>query len=52
MSYEFVPKAEYEPVRIELEAIIRKVQNILRDEIFTFQYQLVVVGKSTLLPAK
>lgn len=48
MSYEFVPKSEYDPVRIEIEGIIKKVQNILRDD-FTFQFRLVGSGKKHLI---
>lgn len=47
-KYEFVPKKEYTPVRIELEGIIKKVQNIVRDE-FTFQFKLVGSGNRHLI---
>jgi len=42
-TYEFVPKSEYQPVRIELEKIIKKVQDIVREN-FTFQFRLVGGG--------
>ncbi len=48
MSYEFVSKKEYEPVRIEIESIIKKVQKILRKE-FTFQFKLVGSGSKHLI---
>ena len=48
MSYEFVPKSEYQPVRVELETIIRKVQKLTQRN-FTFQYQLVGSGKRHLI---
>ena len=44
--YEFVTKKEYMPIRIEIEEIIKKVQNILRkeDRDMTFQFRLVGSG--------
>ena len=48
MSYEFVPKSEYEPVRIELESIIKIVQLILKHD-FTFQFRLVGSGNKHLI---
>lgn len=44
--YEFVTKKEYMPIRIEIEEIIKKVQNILRkeDSDMTFQFRLVGSG--------
>lgn len=47
-EYEFVPKKEYQPIRKELEEIIRKVQDEVRDK-FTFQYKLVGSGKRHLI---
>lgn len=47
-KYEFVPKREYLPVRIELEKILKEVQNIIRDE-FTFQFRLVGSGNKHLI---
>ena len=47
-KYEFVSKSEYRPVRVELEEILKKVQNIVRDE-FTFQFKLVGSGKRHLI---
>lgn len=38
-EYEYVSKKEYRPIEIQLEQIIRKVQNIVRDD-FTFQFRL------------
>lgn len=44
--YEVVTKNEYMPIRIEIEEIIKKVQNILRkeDRAMTFQFRLVGSG--------
>ena len=47
-KYEFVTKKEYSPIRIELEAIIKNVQIILRKE-FTFQFKLVGSGNRHLI---
>lgn len=41
--YEYVPREEYQPVRLQLESIINKVQDLVRDK-FTFQYQLIGSG--------
>lgn len=38
-EYEYVSKKEYRPIEIQLEQIIKKVQNIVRDD-FTFQFRL------------
>jgi len=40
MPYEFVPRNEYRPFQQEVEAIIKKVQNLVRDS-FTFQFRTV-----------
>ena len=47
--YEVVTKNEYMPIRIEIEEIIKKVQNILRkeDRAMTFQFRLVGSGEDT-----
>ena len=42
-KYEFVSKREYQPIRIEVEEIIKKVQNLVRDK-FTFRFKLVGSG--------
>lgn len=44
--YEFVSKKEYAPIRNEIEAIIKKVQKILRedDSDQTFQFKLIGSG--------
>ena len=49
--YEFVTKKEYMPIRIEIEEIIKKVQNILRkeDSDMTFQFRLVGSGRRHLI---
>lgn len=47
-KYEYVSKNEYKPVREELEAIIKKVQNLVRDD-FTFQFKLVGSGGKHLI---
>lgn len=47
-KYEYVSKREYQPVREELEEIIKKVQNLVRDK-FTFQFALVGSGKKKLI---
>lgn len=38
-EYEYVSKKEYRPIEIQLEQIIRNVQNIVMDD-FTFQFRL------------
>ena len=47
-KYEFVPKSEYQPLRIEAEKIIRKVQRLIRGQ-FTFQFKLVGSGSRHLV---
>ena len=47
-KYEYVPKNEYQPVREELEKIIKKVQKLLKNK-FTFQFVLVGSGKKKLI---
>ena len=48
--YEYVTKAEYKPVKIELEKIIVKVQSIMRKEYdTTFQYHLIGSGQRHLV---
>ena len=47
-KYEFVTKKEYSPIRLELEEIIKNVQNILRKD-FTFQFKLVGSGNRHLI---
>ena len=47
-KYEYVSKNEYQPVREELEEIIKKVQNLVRDD-FTFQFKLVGSGGKHLI---
>lgn len=48
--FEYVTKAEYQPVREELEAIINRVQQIMRkDYKTTFQFQLIGSGKRHLI---
>lgn len=49
-EYRFVTKAEYGPVREELEEIIKCVQHIMREKHkITFQFQLVGSGKRHLI---
>ena len=49
-KYEYVSKTEYRPVREELEAIIKKVQKILKKESkITFQYELIGSGAKHLI---
>ncbi len=47
-KYEFVPKTEYQPLRIEAEKIIKKVQRLIKKE-FTFQFKLVGSGSRHLV---
>lgn len=49
--YEFVSKKEYAPVRNEIEEVIKKVQNKLREEDkdLTFQFKLVGSGGKHLI---
>ena len=51
MKYEYVSRNEYQPIRNELEEIIKKVQNICRelDKEFTFQFKLVGSGSRHLI---
>lgn len=42
-KYEFVSKKEYQPIRNDIEKIINKVQNLVRDR-FTFRFKLVGSG--------
>lgn len=50
-KYEYVSKNEYQPVRRELEKIIKKVQDLVRDD-FTFQFKLVGSGGKHLITRK
>lgn len=43
-EYEYVPKKEYQPVREDVEDIIRTVQSILRSKGITFRYELIGSG--------
>lgn len=48
--YEYVKKSEYAPVRKELEEIIKRVQNEMREKYgLTFQFQLIGSGKRHLV---
>lgn len=48
--YEYVKKSEYAPVRKELEGIIKRVQNEMRERYgLTFQFQLIGSGKRRLI---
>ena len=47
-KYEYVKRKEYQPVRLELEQIIKKVQDYAR-EYFTFQFKLVGSGDKHLI---
>lgn len=48
--FEYVTKAEYQPVREELEKIIIKAQSIMRTEYdLTFQFKLIGSGKKHLI---
>lgn len=51
MKYEYVSRNEYQPIRNELEEIIKKVQNICRElnKEFTFQFKLVGSGSRHLI---
>ena len=46
MSYEYVPKSEYTPVRERLEEIILKFQENLKPD-YTFQFVLIGSGRKT-----
>ncbi|HHX70506.1 MAG TPA: hypothetical protein GX708_20940 [Gallicola sp.] len=48
MSYEYVPRSEYTPVREILEEIIRKVQYHMKPE-YTFQFVLIGSGRKKLI---
>lgn len=48
MSYEFVSKSEYTPVRILLEEIILEIQKKMKPE-YTFQYSLIGSGRKKLI---
>jgi hypothetical protein len=48
MSYEFVSKNEYTPVRILLEEIIFEIQNKMKPE-YTFQFSLIGSGRKKLI---
>lgn len=42
MSFEFVPKGEYQPFKLEVDGILREVQKYLRkNKILTFQFNLI-----------
>jgi len=48
--FEYVTKAEYQPVREELEKIIKQAQSIMRTEYdLTFQFKLIGSGKKHLI---
>jgi hypothetical protein len=48
--FEYVTKAEYRPVREELEKIIIRVQNVMRTRYdYTFQFRLIGSGKRHLI---
>ncbi len=46
--YEYVDEKEYSPVRAEIESIIKKVQDVVRD-VMTFQFTLLGSGASHLI---
>lgn len=48
MSYEFISKSEYAPIRIQLENIIKEIQNNMRPE-YTFQFSLIGSGRKKLI---
>ena len=52
MEYEYVSKKEYQPVRKELEQIIHRVQDQLRERGMTFQYHLIGSGARQLITRK
>lgn len=42
MSFEYVPKGEYQPFKLEVDGILREVQKYLRkNKILTFQFNLI-----------
>ncbi len=50
MEFEYVTRAEYQPVREELEAIIHRAQKFMREKYdTTFQYRLIGSGKRHLI---
>ena len=50
MEFEYVTRAEYKPVRDELEAIIHRVQKFMREQYdTTFQFRLIGSGKRHLI---
>lgn len=50
MAFEYVNRSEYQPVREELEFIIHRVQNFMREKYdTTFQYRLIGSGKRHLI---
>ncbi len=51
MSYEYVPKSEYTPVRERLEEIILKFQENLKPD-YTFQFVLIGSGRKKLITRK
>ncbi len=52
-EYEYVTRAEYQPVRERLEKIIRRVQVVMRKKYdTTFQFQLIGSGKRHLVTRK
>ena len=50
MEFEYVTKAEYQPVREELESIIHRAQKFMKENFdTTFQYRLIGSGKRHLI---
>ena len=50
MEFEYVTKAEYQPVREELESIIHRAQKFMKEKYdTTFQYRLIGSGKRHLI---
>ncbi len=50
MAFEYVTRAEYKPVRKELEEIIHRAQKFMREKYdTTFQYRLIGSGKKHLI---
>lgn len=48
MTYEYVPKGEYTPVREKLEQIILEIQEAMKPE-YTFQFVLIGSGRKKLI---
>ncbi len=49
-EFEFVPKREYQPIKNEIETIIRRVHTIMKDKYgVDFEYQLIGSGKRHLI---